>query len=188
VLPVTDDETALWSAACSHDERAFGALFDRYRDRVFRHALRLVEHRSEAEDVTAAAFFELWRRRDAVRVVDGSVLPWLLVTATNLCRNARRGTRRYHAMLAGFPRDDVGVDPAATAGDRIDRDAESARLHRAIAGLSGDDAALLVLTAVEGWTTARAAEAIGIRPDAARTRLTRIRRRVRAHIENEGGR
>ena len=103
MLPVTEDETAVWSAALSRDERAFGVLFDRHRDRVFRHAARLVEYRAEAEDVTAAAFFELWRRRDAVRVVDGSVLPWLLVTATNLSRNASRGTRRYHAMLAGFP-------------------------------------------------------------------------------------
>jgi RNA polymerase sigma-70 factor (ECF subfamily) len=74
------------------------------------------------------------------------------------------------------------------AGERVDRDQEAARLHRAIAKLSSDDAALLVLTAVEGWTTARAADAIGIRPDAARTRLTRIRRRVRAHLENEGDR
>ncbi len=183
-----DDETALWSAALSRDERAFGALFDRHRDRVFRHALRLVEFRAEAEDVTAAAFFELWRRRDAVRVVDGSVLPWLLVTTTNLCRNASRGTRRYHAMLAGFPRGEDGTDPAVVAGDRVDRDQDAARLHRAIAMLSSDDAALLVLTVVEGWTTARAAEAIGIRPDAARTRLTRIRRKVRAHLENEGDR
>lgn len=183
-----EDETASWSAALSGDERAFGLLFDRHRDRVFRHARRLVEHRVEAEDVTAAAFFELWRRRDAVRVVDGSVLPWLLVTATNLCRNASRGTRRYQAMLSGFPRGELGEDPALLASDRVERDHEAARLHRAIARLSGDDAALLVLTAVEGWTTARAAEAIGIRPDAARTRLTRIRRKVRAHIENEGDR
>lgn len=183
-----DDETALWSAALSHDERAFGALFDRHRDRVFRHSLRLVEFRAEAEDVTAAAFFELWRRREAVRVVDGSVLPWLLVTATNLSRNASRGTRRYRAMLSGFPRGDDGADPAAVAGDRVDRAQDAARLHRAIAKLSSDDAALLVLTVVEGWTTARAADAIGIRPDAARTRLTRIRRKVRTLIENEGDR
>jgi RNA polymerase sigma factor (sigma-70 family) len=185
---VIDDETAMWSAALACDEQAFGRLFDRHRDRVFRHALRLVEFRAEAEDVTASAFFELWRRRDAVRVVDGSVLPWLLVTTTNLARNASRSTRRYRAMLAQFPRGEVGADPALLAGERVQRDADADRLHRAITTLSSDDAALLVLTAVEGWTTARAAEAIGIRHDAARTRLTRIRRRVRTLIENEGAR
>jgi RNA polymerase sigma factor (sigma-70 family) len=188
VLPVIDDETTLWSAALSHDEQAFGELFDRHRDRVFRHAQRLVEYRSEAEDITGSAFFELWRRRNAVRVVDGSVLPWLLVTTTNLARNASRSTRRYRAMLAQFPRGEVGADPAVLAGERVQRDADADRLHRAIATLSADDTALLILTAVEGWTTARAADAIGIRPDAARTRLTRIRRKVRALIENEGDR
>ncbi|GAA2754124.1 RNA polymerase sigma factor [Amnibacterium kyonggiense] len=183
-----DDETALWSAALARDERAFGILFDRHRDRVFRHALRLVDHRSEAEDVAAAAFFELWRRCEAVRIVEGSVLPRLLVTATNLCRNVARGTRRYRAMLSGFPRGEDGIDPAVVAGDRVDRAQEAERLHRAIAMLSADDAALLVLTAVEGWTAVRAAAAIGITPDAARTRLVRIRRLVRAELENEGAR
>jgi RNA polymerase sigma factor (sigma-70 family) len=183
---VIDDETALWSAALACDEQAFGRLFD--SDSVFHHALRLVEFRTEAEDVTAAAFFELWRRREAVREVDGSSLPWLLVTTTNLAYNAFRSTRRHRAMLARIPRGESGADPALLARAQVQRDADAASLHRALKTLWSDDAALLVLTALKGWTTARAAEAIGIRHDAARARLTRIRRRVRALIENEGAR
>lgn len=60
------DETALWSRARSGDGRAFAALFDAHRDRAFRHALRLVASAHDAEDVVAAAFFELWRKRDTV--------------------------------------------------------------------------------------------------------------------------
>ena len=57
----------------------------------------------DAEDVAASAFLELFRRRDDVRVVNGSVLPWLLVTASNLARNSARARRRYQEFLARLP-------------------------------------------------------------------------------------
>jgi RNA polymerase sigma-70 factor (ECF subfamily) len=71
-------DSGLWSRGVDGNGSAFGELFDIHHDRVFRHAYRLVENRHDAEDVTATAFLELWRRRADVRLVDGSVLPWLL--------------------------------------------------------------------------------------------------------------
>ena len=60
-----------------------------------RQAVRLLESWPDAEDVSASAFLELFRRRDDVRIVNGSVLPWLLVTTANLARNATRARRRW---------------------------------------------------------------------------------------------
>ncbi|MGH2910056.1 MAG: hypothetical protein ACRDK8_12235 [Solirubrobacteraceae bacterium] len=54
--------------------------------------------------MAASTFLELWRRRADVRLVDQSVLLWLLITATNLSRNAARGTRRYRQFLQRLPR------------------------------------------------------------------------------------
>lgn len=85
------DEAATWRKAVAGDGDAFGLLFDAHQHRVYRHALRMLRDRHDAEDVLAATFLELWRRRDAVRPVDGSVLPWLLVTAGNLSLNQARG-------------------------------------------------------------------------------------------------
>ena len=62
----------------------FRELFDLHRDRVFRHAWGLAGNRQDAEDVIASAFLSLWRLRQRVRLVDGSVLPWLLATTTNI--------------------------------------------------------------------------------------------------------
>lgn len=105
VVPgVVESDSALWDRSLAGDGDAFGVLFDRHRDRVFRHACRLAQTRHDAEDVVAAAFLELWRRRAEVRLVDGSVLPWLLVTSTNLGRNVARGTRRYRQLLERLPR------------------------------------------------------------------------------------
>jgi len=70
-----DDEQAGWSAALAGDSGAFASIFDRHGDRVYLHARRLTTSAADAEDVTAGAFLELWRRRRVVRVVNGSVLP-----------------------------------------------------------------------------------------------------------------
>ena len=69
----SDEE--LWRLAVRGNGVAFAAIFDRHGDRVWRHAWRLMQHRQETEDVTSAAFFELWRKRRTVRIVDGSILP-----------------------------------------------------------------------------------------------------------------
>lgn len=172
------DETALWSRARSGDGRAFAALFDTHRDRTFRHALRLVASAHDAEDVVGAAFFELWRRRDTVPIVDGSVLPWLLVTTTNLARNSGRGLRRYRAAIDRLPRSSDLADPAETAEERIARE----QLVAAVRSLGQQDAALMMLTAVEGYSPAEAAAALGISPGAARVRLHRARKRLRARL------
>lgn len=108
-------------------------LFDRHRDRVFGHACRLVESRYDAEDVTASAFLELWRRRGDVRLVEGSVLPWLLVTTGNVARNSRRGTRRYRQFLSRLPPRGVC---AGHGGCRVGA-LRGAERHRS-AGRSGD--------------------------------------------------
>ncbi len=101
----TGVESELWTRSLGGDSAAFGELFDKHRDRVFRHAFRLVGNVHDAEDAAATVFLELWRRRKQVRVVDGSILPWLLVTATNTCRNIQRAARRYRTFIDALPRD-----------------------------------------------------------------------------------
>jgi RNA polymerase sigma factor (sigma-70 family) len=178
-----ESDEAVWRRSLDGDGQAFGALFDRHRDRVFRHACRLVDARHEAEDVTASAFLELWRRRADVRLVEGSVLPWLLVTATNLGRNTARGTRRYRQLLERLPRAEEQPDAAEVAlGDHalgVD-----ARLRAALRSLNKTDAYLFVLVALEGYPVTAAAEQLGLSVSAARARLHRVRTRLREQLSD----
>ena len=88
-----DDDTGLWDRVRQGDELALAALFDRYEGRLFRHASRLLTAREDAKDAVTVAFFELWRKRAAVRLVDGSPLPWLLTrTAPATSRERAGGT------------------------------------------------------------------------------------------------
>lgn len=66
-----EGEEGLWHRSVQGQGDAFGVLYDLHRDRVFRHAYRLCGNHHDAEDVMAASFLELWRRRKQVRIGTG---------------------------------------------------------------------------------------------------------------------
>lgn len=181
-------DVELWDRALNGDGQRFGMLFDRHRDRVFRHAFWVLGDVHDAEDATAIVFFELWRRRGSVRVVDGSVLPWLLVTTSNVCGNLRRGQGRYRKLLGTLPR---GENVPAAEDSAIDRlslfDSVSPDLAVALRALSPADASLIELVAVEGFSIAEAAAALHISEAAAKTRLHRLRQRMRELLARPAG-
>lgn len=177
-------EESLWRRSLEGDGAAFGRLFDLHRDRLFGHACRLVESRQDAEDLVASTFLEFWRCRDRVRVVDGSVLPWLLVTATNLTRNALRGTRRYRQLIERLSRADDHPDGADLAAENhvlgID-----ATLQAALRSLGKTDAQLFALVALEGYSVGDAAELLKLSLPAAQTRLHRTRVKLRTQLSDQ---
>ncbi|MGQ2915017.1 RNA polymerase sigma factor [Microbacterium aurantiacum] len=162
----------LWERGAAGDDGAFGLIFDLHRDRVFRHAYRILQDVHDAEDASAVAFLELWRRRRQVRLVDGSPLPWLLATTTNTCRNLARTKRRYRTLLDALPHSATAPSAEDAALDGLVADGD---LVAALTTLSRADAELFALVAVEGYAITDAAVAVGVSPGAARTRMHRIR-------------
>ncbi len=173
-------EAEVWRRGADGDPDAFGWLFDTHRDRVFRHAFSQLLDRSDAEDAVGVVFLELWRLRHRVRVVEGSVLAWLLATTTNVCRNLKRSRRRYRALLAGLPHriSEVGDDANQFRDARPD-------LWMALRELPARDARLIALVALEDYSVSEAADALGISAGAARTRLHRVRARIRLSLGHE---
>ena len=176
-MGVTEDEAELWKRARQNDGSAFARLFDLHHARIYGRALALAGDVHEADDIAAAAFFELWRRRRSVTLVDGSVRPWLLVTTVNISRNVRRSTARYRGLLRSLPQPEVATPE--TEGVE-----SSQRLSASLDRLAPVDAALLILTVLEGLPVAEAAEAVGLRPATARVRLHRARGRLRVELQD----
>jgi RNA polymerase sigma factor (sigma-70 family) len=176
-------DSQLWAAVVRGDGAAFAEVFDRHGDRVWRHTWRLMQHRQDTEDVTAAVFAEAWRKRSRVRIVDGSVLPWLLATATNCARNARRSIRRNERLIAHIPLAPDAPDAADVAGDRLERLDATSAVAAALRELSETDARLVSLVLLEEIPLADAAAAIGVSYGAAKTRIHRARQRLRTHLE-----
>jgi RNA polymerase sigma factor (sigma-70 family) len=174
VTALSADDTD-WALAVAGEGEAFGRIFDRHRDRVFRHCVRWAESASDVDDIVAMTFFEAWRRRERVRIVDGSVLPWLLVTATNVARNQQRGRRRYRDLLERLPVEASRSDPADLVDDRL--------AHASLAALPARERQVIVLRLVDGLSERETAEALGISIGTVKSRLSRGRMRLRVVLE-----
>jgi RNA polymerase sigma factor (sigma-70 family) len=176
--PIAELDGALLERSVVGDGEAFGVLFDRHRLRVFRHACRLAGSGHDAEDLVAATFLELWRSRERVRVVEGSVLPWLLATATNLGLNARRARRRYQRLLDTLPRGGEQLPDTALVALDAHGLGVDARLRSGLRSLKPADAQLFALVALEGYSVIDAAACLGVSEPAARARLHRARQKL----------
>ena len=172
------DEADAWSKAREGDTAAFASLYDTHRDRVFGQALRLLRHPHDAEDVTAMVFLEAWRRRDAVRLVDGSIIAWLLVTANNVVHNHDRSVRRYRSALARLPRPVDQNDHAPEVDASFDNDARDKRVRSAFAQLAARDQDIITLCVLEGLPLSEVAQVLRIPVGTVKSRLFRARQRL----------
>jgi DNA-directed RNA polymerase specialized sigma24 family protein len=170
---VSDFDAALWERIRAGDKVALSALFDRHEQRLFHHASRLLSAREDAKDAVAIAFFELWRKRGSVRLLDGSPLPWLLNTVALTARNLERSARRYRGMLSHIEPRRV---PAVRATD------ESGGLA-ALKRLPVRDQSVLVLAVLEGYSEQETASALGVPAGTVKSRLSRAKARLRSELE-----
>lgn len=130
-------------------------------------------------------FLEVWRRRARVRFVNGSLRPWLLVTATNLARNASRARRRYEALLARLPHGEIAGDVADQVVDDMTAHEDVARLGAALAGLRKAESEAIALCDLAEMSYADAAAALNISIGTLKSRLSRGRARLRAALDDD---
>lgn len=172
----TDEE--LWRRAQEGDAEAFGEVFDRHYRRVFRHSLRVVGSRENAEDVTALVFMEAWRKRRSVRMVNESILAWLLVVTNNTVRNWERSRRRHQQMLSQLPAVDYEPDPADEVSDRISSVSIERIVRHSFARLTRREQEILTLCVLEDLTTKEASTVLKIPHGTVKSRLHRAKSRL----------
>ena len=157
----------------------FSRLYREHGRAVLAYALRRVENREDAADVAAETFLIAWRRLGEVPIGAEARL-WLYGVArrviANLHRTERRRTRLGHRLAESLR---TGLSTHPTAGG------DGGEILRAMADLSDGDRELLLLVSWEELSPGDAAKVLEISSLAARSRLHRARRRLRALLEDQ---
>ena len=175
-----DDRVDL-EAAARGDSAAFDALYERHVAVVYRHAYALLGSKREAEEIAQDVFVTLWSKIATVRIVDRSLLPWLLTTSRYLCLNRRRALARHHARthvdgLVALPPDPMSVE------DRVRNRVLREAIDDALAQLSDEDYTVYLLCIEEGLTYQEASLQMGVSHGAVRNRLARLRAALRVAL------
>lgn len=158
-------------------EQRFALLYRDHARGVLGYALRRCPDPEDAADAVAETFLIAWRRLAEVPSGEEGRL-WLYGTARLVVANQRRGERRRSRLTEQLRTELRRQLPAEAPND-------PAGILDALAGLEEADRELLMLVGWEDLTPAQAAQILGITPLAARSRLYRARRRLRARLAEQ---
>jgi RNA polymerase sigma factor (sigma-70 family) len=166
------DDASLVEAARSGDGTAWGAIYDRYADKLHDHCHRILRDRDEAADALHDAFIAAARNLDQLR--DPTRLrPWLY----SICRHeaVRRAKRRARVELTAEVEEMSGAEVDPSRGARVEELQEL--VWSAAAGLSARDQALLDLN-LRGLEGQDLADAMGTSLNNSYVMLSRLRDQV----------
>lgn len=177
----TDED--LWRKCIAGDADAFGVLFDRHADAVFRYCLSRCGSWHDAEELVSITFLEAWRQRNRLRLERDAVLPWLLGVATNANRNRARGSRRHANFLARLPHSDPRhgqneADHAESVASRLDAERSVRELLDTTAGLNDGERDVVILCLMNGVGQEEAAKTLGVQIGTVKSRLHRARAKL----------
>jgi len=154
---------------------AFDELYRAHYEALLGYALRRTAEPADAADVLAEVMMVAWRRRADLPPPDQCRL-WLFGVARRVLANQRRGELRRQ-LLAQRLRAELGEAGSGTSGAR------DSPVLAAMALLNERDREVLELVAWEDLRPEEIAVVLDCSSGAARVRLHRARRRLRALLE-----
>jgi RNA polymerase sigma-70 factor, ECF subfamily len=183
--PAAAEGWALVRAAQDGDTAAFGQLFDRYHDTVFRFVLYRLGDRPAAEDLTQETFVRAYRRITSVSYQGRDIGAWFVTIARNLVLDHVKSSR-YRLESATAEVADVapgslrpGPETEVIAG------ATHAELLKCVAKLGDDQQECIALRFLQGLSVAETAEIMGRNEGAVKALQHRAVRRL-AQLLPEG--
>jgi|SRR5579875_3048417 len=157
-------------------ELRFERLYAQHGRAVLAFAVRRVADPQDAADVLAETFLVVWRRLEAVPAGE-EARPWLYGVARRVLANQQRSELRRQRAADRLRRELPEALAQASAADD-----EDGAMVAALRRLGPEDQEVLRLAAWEELAPAQIATVLGLTQVAARSRLHRARRRLRASL------
>ena len=187
IAPVALDEaagTARFDATGeATDMPSWSELVAQHGDRVYRLAYRLCGNAHDAEDITQEAFIRVFRSLD--RYKPGTFEGWMNRIVTNLFLDSarRRGRIRFEAL----PEDAERVPGRERSPEQvISEETFDPVLQTALANLSPEFRAAVVLSDIEDLSYEEVGRILGVKMGTVRSRIHRGRAALRAELEAAG--
>ena len=145
------------------------------KNRLYRFALRIVDHAAEAEDVVQEVFIKLWNSRHQLTGIQ-NVEAWCMTATKNLSIDKLRSKhRRLQPMKAGFDLHDHSATPfQSVASDDV-----IAHVKNLMNNLPEKQRDIMHLRDIEGLTYQEIADTLGLPQEQVKVYLHRARKAVR---------
>lgn len=157
------------------DQRAFEALFDRYKTAMYRVAYRQLDNHQDSEDAVQDAIIRAYRAIGAYKERDNSKFStWLCTIVKNIATDKRNARRPTVPLF-----EEISSPSALPHSATTDLDA---RIAEAMDTLSMRDRQLILLD-TNGYEADEIARTLDIKDTALRKALSDARKRLRAKLD-----
>lgn len=169
----------------SRDASAFGELYDRFVERVYRYLYFRAGSQPEAEDLTEQVFLKAWEAIGRYRWQGRPFLAWLY----RLAHNAHIDHVRTRKPTTSLNNDERPLELASSAAAvELARALDAEVLARALAQLTADQQQVIVMKFIDGVDNEQIAQSMGKREGAIRALQMRALMSLRRVLEAQGER
>ncbi len=155
-----------------------------FHDDLLRFLRRRCGENSDAEDAMQDTYVAMLRYIEGFRG-ESSVKNWLYRIASTSCQRMRRGQKNNPHLHLSIHAEDAPELPQQIERFSGELQSDLRPLSEAIAQLSEQDRAILMLRDLEGYSTQETAEATGLTESAVKSRLHRARAFLRDILDNQ---
>ena len=163
------------------DETAFGALFEQYKNLVYRTAYLMLDDAVEAEEVLQDVFEKLLHSLSTYQPEMSAFTTWLHRVTINHCLNRRR--RR--ALFEWLQERVRFEQPAGWEPSPVDDTGDKECVHLALRRLSDPLRAVVILRYYHGLSYSEIAYALKITDGTVKSRLNLAHKRLREVLKND---
>jgi RNA polymerase sigma-70 factor (ECF subfamily) len=165
------------------DREAFAKLVQKYQSRVLTLAARILDNRSEAEDVAQDIFVKVFQSLHEFRGAS-RFSTWLYRITVNHCLNyIRRRTRQQQTLITAEPEDWRQESLTSNPHKTLEQKERWALVQAKLQMLSPEYRTILLLRDFEGLSYEEIADVLQLEGGTVKSRLHRARMELKALLE-----
>jgi RNA polymerase sigma-70 factor (ECF subfamily) len=166
----------------TRDANAFGELYDRFVERVYRYLYFRTGSQPEAEDLTEQVFLKAWEAIGRYRWQGRPFLAWLY----RLAHNAHIDHVRTSKPVTSLNNDEHPIDVASTAASvELGRLLDADVLARALRQLTPEQQQVIIMKFIQGFDNEHIAELMDKREGAIRALQMRALMSLRRILDSQ---
>jgi len=183
---LVQDDVSLIRLIAAGDERALGALYDRWHPLVHGVVMRILQSSDDVDDVVEEAFWQAWRQASRYDTSRGAVQTWLLTIARSRALDRVRSLKRLREDPLEGESGEVVVQQVSTEGNpALDTEAAERRtiIVAALADLPAEQREALELGYFGGLSQSEIAERTGQPLGTVKTRMRLAMQKLRGRLQ-----